>query len=828
MILSKLLTHLQHFLQRVRPAHCGADVPTGFANESEQRQFCCNGCRTAFQILHGAGLDDFYAIRDRCGTVSQAVESNSGFEFFHDPAFVERHVTRDARGRCHVRLGVANMHCAACVWLLEKLPHLVIGVSESRANVARSTLGVTWDNAATSLADIAAVLAKLGYPPHALDSADDSTRDAESRRQLIRIGVAGACAGNAMLIALALYAGMFSGMSPEYVRLFRMTGTAIGMVAICWPGAIFFRGAWAAIQTRTPHMDVPVALGLAVGGIAGTVNTLLGSGETYFDTLALLVFLLLVGRYLLYRGRRTAIERVSLLNALTPRTARRIESDGEVVSVFADSLRCGDRVEVRAGDLVPGDGQVVAGHSSIDEGFLTGESLPRIVREGDEVPAGATNLTTLLQVRVTAVGASSRIGHIVGLVEDAAGRKPQWILFADRISSWFVAVVLTLAMITAAAWWRTDAAAAVNHTVALLIVACPCALGLATPLTLAVALGRAARNGILIKSPQVAEHVARPGCLWLDKTGTITEGRMIVRDWIGPDDLKPLVVAFESQVVHPIADAIMRSLGGPADIPHVDAFEAVPGGGLRGAALGQRIEIGSERFLRNAGAIIAPDIASRLPEWLDAAWTPVLIAVDDITVAAAAVGDSVRPDAASSIAELKQLGWKVGILSGDHQAVVAAVARQVGIAADDALGGLTPEEKLQIVQDTREHETAVMVGDGVNDSAALAAASVGVAVHGGAEVSLRAADVYITRQGLAPLVELARGGRRAVWILRTNFAASLTFNVFAVGLAMAGLINPLVAAILMPISSLTVLALALGGRTFASPTADSTAPSKVL
>lgn len=797
-------------------AHCGADVPTGYLRPLDQEQFCCNGCRTAYDILHGAGLDDFYAIRDRCGTESPAIqEADTGFEFFEDPAFIERHVTRDSRGHCHVRLGIASIHCAACVWLLEKLPNLVIGVTGARANVARSTLSITWDNAATSLADIAAVLAKLGYPPHPLDASENGVRDAEGRRQLIRIGVAGACAGNAMLIALALYAGMFSGMAPEYVRLFRLTGTAIGVIAICWPGAVFFRGAWAAIRTRTPHMDVPVSLGLAVGGAAGTVNAIAGTGETYFDTLALLVFLLLVGRYLLHRGRRTAIERVSLLNSLTPRIARRIEEDKEIRCVSAESLRCGDVVEVRAGDLIPGDGEVIAGNSSIDEGLLTGEAAPRVITLGDDVPAGATNLTARIEVRIMAVGASSRIGHIMGLVEDAAGHKPQWILFADRISSWFVGIVLVLAMITAGVWWTISPTAAVDHTVALLIVACPCALGLATPLTLAVALGRAARNGILIKSPQVAEQVARKGCLWLDKTGTITEGRMSVREWIGADDVKTLVVTFESQVVHPIADALLRFLGGTAKLTPVDQFAQVPGGGLRGISQGRTVAIGSERFLRHCDVEITPDIAERLPRWLDAAWTPVLIAVDGRTVAAAAIGDTIRPDAVASISALKQLGWNVGILSGDHQSVVTAVAQEVGI--ESAWGALSPEDKLQIVRNGRVDEQVIMVGDGVNDSAALAAASVGVAVHGGAEVSLKAADVYITRPGLTPLVDLVRGGRRAVQILRTNFAASLTYNLFAVGLAMAGQINPLVAAILMPISSLTVLALALGGRTFLPP-----------
>lgn len=801
-------------------AHCGAVVPRSLIRREEAHQFCCNGCHTAFSILQDCGLDDFYNLRDRCGSTSQAVgDSSATVELFDDPLFAERHVSRDASGLCRVRLGVSNVHCAACVWLLEKVPCLIPGVTESRLDVVCGTLSVTWDHAAASLSDIAAVLAKLGYPAHPLGSLGNTARDDENRRQLIRLAVAGACAGNAMLIAFALYAGMFSAMASEHTVLFRVTGTVIGLIAICWPGSVFFRGAWAAIRTRTPHMDVPVALGLAVGGAAGFVNTITGRGESYFDTLALLVFLLLVGRYLLFRGRRQAVESVSLLNSLTPRVARRIDADGEVRVVSAESLRCGDVVEVRAGELIPGDGEVVSRASSIDESLLTGESRPRTVSAGEAVAAGATNLSAPLRVRITAVGSASRIGRIMGLVEDATGRKPRWILFADRISSWFVTVVLALAAITTALWWGTSAGAAIDHTVALLIVACPCALGLATPLTIAVAQGRAARCGILIKSTDVAERLALPGTLWLDKTGTITEGRMAIRSWFGPEEIKPLVAAFESQVAHPIADAFICSFGeSPIEVQRVSEMDHVTGGGIRGKLGDQIFVIGSEKFVTESGATVSPEIASRVSAWMSAAWTPVLIAVDGESIAAAAVGDLIRTDAATSIAELGRLGWRVGILSGDHQTVVTAVARAIGIPADRAFGGLSPEQKLRRVEDSRNSGTVVMVGDGVNDSAALAAASVGVAVHGGAEVSLQASDVYIARPGLASLVQLARGGKRVVQIIRANFAVSLTYNLVAVALAMAGHVNPLVAAVLMPISSLTVLAFALAARTFRTTT----------
>ncbi|HEX6986446.1 MAG TPA: heavy metal translocating P-type ATPase metal-binding domain-containing protein, partial [Planctomycetaceae bacterium] len=274
--------------------HCGLPVPAGLIDDLAAEQFCCAGCRTAFEIIHDGGLADYYAIRDRCSVERPETPTVTGEAAqFDDPEFVARHVTPDADGRSRVRLGLTGLHCAACVWLVERLPRLVPGVTDVRVNLVRSTVELTWDAARVRLSEIAGVLERLGYRAHPLDEGATDARDAETRRQLLRLAVAGACAGNAMLIAFALYAGMFSAMAPEYVLLFRATGTMIGLVAIVWPGAVFFRGAWNALRLRTPHIDVPVSLGLGAGGLAGAVNVVTGRGEVYFDTLALLVFLLL-------------------------------------------------------------------------------------------------------------------------------------------------------------------------------------------------------------------------------------------------------------------------------------------------------------------------------------------------------------------------------------------------------------------------------------------------------------------------------------------------------------------------------------------------------
>lgn len=370
--------------------------------------------------------------------------------------------------------------------------------------------------------------------------------------------------------------------------------------------------------------------------------------------------------------------------------------------------------------------------------------------------------------------------------------------------------MVSLAVVTLGVWLWKDPAHAIDHAVALLIVTCPCALGLATPLALTASLGRAARDGIMIKGGDVVQRLATPGVLFLDKTGTITQGRPSVVRWIGPPDAKSLVAALERTSNHPLAVALSRDL---ADDEHPEVRDAshTLGGGMQGVVAGRRVAVGSVPFIESVtGASLAGAAEVCVREGL----TPVLVAVDGAHVATIGLGDAVRPDAAASIEALRRAGWLVRVLSGDDPRVVAAVASQVGIAPADARGGLGPEQKAGIVAQAATAGTAVMVGDGVNDAAALAAAGVGIAVHGGAEAALAAADVYISRPGLRGLVDLVTGARRTMGVVRRNLAVSIAYNVLAAAGAVVGVIGPLAAAVVMPVSSLSVVTLSFKSRTF--------------
>jgi Cu2+-exporting ATPase len=415
---------------------------------------------------------------------------------------------------------------------------------------------------------------------------------------------------------------------------------------------------------------------------------------------------------------------------------------------------------------------------------------------------------------VERTGDETRVGRLLRLVDEHARRRAPIALLADRLAGVFVAVVLALAATTVALWWATDPERAVEHAVALLIVTCPCALALATPLAVSAAVGRAARARILIKGADVVERLVRPGRMWLDKTGTLTTGRPTLASWWGDPAARPLAAAVEAHSAHPLAQALTRALADERGATRaVDVVEA-PGGGVEGCIEGRRVLAGSARFVAARGTRLCGAALGEVQRLAAEGITAVVVAVDGVAVAVAGLGDQLRPDAAEAVARIRARGWRVGLLSGDHPKVVAAVGRRLGLDAEDCRGAMSPEDKLRVVSEGAAAGPVVMVGDGVNDAAALAAATVGVGVHGGAEAVLAAADVFVARPGVAAVADLLDGARRTMKVVRRNLAFSLGYNVVAVVLAMAGHLNPIAAAILMPLSSVTVIASSFRARTF--------------
>jgi Cu2+-exporting ATPase len=794
-------------------AHCGLPVPPARVQAREPQQFCCDGCSSVYAILHAAGLSDYYRYQSSSDAEPSAARpSRRKFEELDEPAFQAEHCQERGEGVARVEFFLEGVHCSACVWLIERLTRVAPAVIESRFDLTRSVLQVTWSRERSSLSAVARALDSLGYCPHPSSTTDLAAEQRKGDRALLlRLGVAGAAAGNVMLMALALYSGKFSGMGSEYLALFRWGSLLIATPTVFWTGSVFFRGGLAALRTRTPHMDLPVSLGILAGYLGSAINTLRARGEIYFDSLCTLIFLLLVGRYLQRTHQRRSSKASSLISALAPTTARWVEGDA-LREVPAKDVAKGAIIEVLAGERIAVDGVVTAGTSALDTSLLTGESWPEEVTVGDRVHAGTSNQTATLRVRVESAGGDTRLGRLMHSVESAQRERAPIVRLADRVAGYFVLAIVAIAAGTLLLWLWLDPSHALDHTVALLVVTCPCALGMATPLAVSAALRKAAAAGVLFKGGESVEELAKPGLIVFDKTGTLTEGRLDLVAWSGDESVKPLLRAVEASSGHPIGRAVQRAL--PENALACSARVERPGG-LCARVSEQDLVVGS-------CAMVARELGS-VPAWVTslarahaaAGRTPIVVAANGVVRALAAFADTVRKDAAPSLRKLSALGFQLEVLSGDQQQVVDSVVLELGVPFVNAVGGASPESKLSAVRRLRASGQRVfMVGDGVNDAGAMAAANVGIAVHGGAEACLAAADVFTTRSGLEPVVLAAEGARRTMRVIQTGIGLSLAYNVIGVALAVTGRLDPLLAAVLMPLSSITVVSLTLRAHSF--------------
>jgi Cu2+-exporting ATPase len=788
-----------------------------------QPSFCCHGCLQAHNILHSWGLSGYYTLRDVQG--GQGVPARvSGRQFLEmdDPALAGNEVTTSPRGTCRASLYLEGVHCAACVWLIETMPRAVPGLLSVRVNIASGVAEAEWDPGRVALSTIAKTFDRVGYPPHlARTETLVNARRMEERSLLVKTGVAAACAMNVMFIHLALYAGEGSDISADFERFFRVVSLLVTLPVMFYSARPFLVSAWAGVRQRVPRIDIPLSLALIIAFSASAFAVVVGHGPVYFDSLSGLVALLLGARYLQFRAQRLALERtVVMRNAAFAEYARRMDQSGCSVEVAVTTLRPGDHVEVLSGELVPVDGVVTVGRSSVDLSMLTGETDAVGVGPGDRVLAGSSNVGARLVVAVEAAGLDTRVGSLLRLVDDAMGKRSALVDRTDRLSRAFVTVVLagalTLAVGTLLA--TGDMARAITQMVALLVVTCPCGLALAAPVTLTSALSRAANLGIFIKNPDVFELCQGVDTLLLDKTGTLTEGTTRVLTREGEPSALALAAALEAESVHPAAVAIRRSVAPVVRAVHaVEAVQEVPGKGISGSVDGHSVVVGNEAMLAECGVCVPGPWQGKAAALLTLGQSPVFASVDGSVDGIFGLTDPVRPEARTLLNLLKKRGVRPHVVSGDHPEIVLRVADELGILRSDAHGGMSPEDKRDMVAGLTARpggRRVMMVGDGVNDAAALALADIGVVMHGGSGASVVAADVVLTRPGLQPVVDLWTGSHRVLGVLRRNMGLSLAYNAVAAGLTVAGLVGPLLAAVLMPASSVTVILSSLLGRTF--------------
>jgi Cu+-exporting ATPase len=723
------------------------------------------------------------------------------------------------------------MTCAACVRRIDKALKAVPGVVDASVNLVTSRATVHFDGAQADVYALGQAVVRAGYGVAGLRTARSGSgtaseranalAEAEDREERgIRRDLIIAAALTVPLLVVAMSHGAIPGTDGVFGGWLQL---ALATPVVLGPGRRFLRLALAPLRHRTADMNTLVSLGTlaawAYSAVAVIAPGLFPHGHhvaphIYFEAAAAIVTFVLLGKFLETRARKRLSDAVRGLMALTPKTARRLDGDtAEDVAVGA--LAVGDIVLVRPGERVPSDGQVTSGLSTVDESMLTGESLPVDKEAGSPLFGGTVNGSGVLTMRVIGTGSDTALARIVEAVEQAQGSRAPIARLADVVSGYFVPVVLGVAVVALAIWWAIDPTAtgfatAVERFVAVLVVACPCALGLATPAAVAVGTGRGAEIGILVKGGAVMEAASRVDTVLLDKTGTVTAGRPQLTDVVVTGALEEgrmleLVAAVEAASEHPVGRAIVEraTARGARSLP-VSQFRYRPGFGVEGLVEGMRVRVGTSEWIQEAGTATAP-LESIAEALADRGRTPSFVSVDGRLEGLIAIADRPTEEARKVVNELRAMGIDVALVSGDRERTAHAIAAELGIQR--VHGQVKPEEKAAIVAAERAAgRTVAMVGDGINDAPALAGAHVGIAVGTGAEIAVAAADIALLRGGIAGLPAALRLGRATLRTIRQNLFWAFVYNVIGIPVA-AGLLYPLTGWLLSPILASAAMSL---------------------
>ncbi|MEX5363347.1 heavy metal translocating P-type ATPase [Pseudomonas guariconensis] len=786
--------------------HCALPIPGGSRFTAvvlgEPRQFCCPGCQAVAASIVAGGLEHYYQHRSDTSANPEALPRQLQDELaLYDRADVQQAFVRHQDELSEATLMIEGISCAACGWLIEKHLRNVAGVAEARLNLSNHRLLVTWDDRQLPLSQLLAELRQIGYAAHPYQPDQAAERLAqENRRALRRLGVAGLLWFQAMMATMATWPEFNIDLSPELHTILRWVALFLTTPIVFYSCAPFFKGAARDVRTRHLTMDVSVSLAIALAYGAGIWTAITGSGELYFDTVGMFALFLLTGRYLERRAReRTAAATAQLVNLL-PASCLRLDSVGNAERILLGELNQGDRVQVLPGSVIPADGRIVDGRSSVDESLLTGEYLPLARQVGDRVTGGTLNVESTLTVAVEAIGQDSRLSAIVRLLERAQSEKPRLAEIADRASQWFLLFTLVASAAIGLLWWQLDATRAFWIVLAMLVATCPCALSLATPTALTAATGTLHKLGLLVTRGHVLEGLNQVDTVIFDKTGTLTEGRLALRSILPlgalpADRCLALAAALENRSEHPIARAFGRTAEPAEDV------QTVPGLGLEGRFDGQQLRIGQATFVCALSGAQIPPVPEARGQWL-------LLGDRQGPLAWFGLDDRLRDDAPALLAACKARGWHTLLLSGDNSPMVAEVATQLGI--DQAIGGLRPDDKLERLKALQaEGRKVLMLGDGVNDVPVLAAADISIAMGSATDLAKTCADAVLLSNRLDALVQAFDLARRTRRNIIENLLWATLYNGLMLPFAALGWITPVWAAIGMSVSSLIVVLNAL-------------------
>ena len=786
-------------------SHCGEEAD-GVIRDQAGHVFCCSGCEIVFDLLHESDLSHFYRLENRPGVRARSDIEDHSFDYLETPDLRQALIEFQDETKSRVSFRIPSIHCLACVWLLENLGRLEKGVLGAQVDFPRRTVSILFNHNEIRLSELVGLLAQIGYEPDLrLEDASSDRSVPSERRQWLKIGVAGFAFGNVMLYSLAGYFGLDSSSEASFAAFFGYLSLLLSVPVLVYCASDYWKQAWNCFQAGSVSIEVPIALGMLALFAWSCFEIVRGGGEGYLDSFTGLVFFLLCGKAFQSKAYRI-LSFEQDYRSYFPLSADKVGSGGQRVRVPVTSLKVGDHIQVKHGGLIPADARLVKGEGLLDYSFLTGESEPTVAAEGETVYGGGRQQGGEIELMLLKSVSGSYLTSLWDHPALKAKRRARISTLTDRLSGGFTATVIGLALITLIAWWETNPGKAIAAAVGVLIVACPCALALAAPFASGAAVRSFARRGVFLRSGDVVEPLSRIDTIVFDKTGTLTDPGGSSLKFIGQaldqgDRLR--VGALCSQSAHPLSAQIAawsETLGATPKVVHF--FEAI-GRGLKGTIEGHRVVVGSLDWLKDQGVLVASPMLDTCS---------VLVAIDGQLRGGFAMEQTLRVGVEAMARELEE--YNVIVLTGDSRGRVDCLAPAIG-RLEEIQAEQSPHDKIAYIESLKKRGRCVLtIGDGLNDAGALRVSDVGLALAECSGAFSPASDGIIEGRKLATLPELLRVAKGASSLTRVCLGLSLAYNVVGITFAALGQLSPIVCAVLMPLSSVTVVAIAVGGVAF--------------
>ncbi|MGX9462510.1 heavy metal translocating P-type ATPase [Shewanella sp. A14] len=781
--------------------HCNEPVLTGdqFTTviNGQPQPMCCPGCQAVSQAIMDAGLSSYYQYRSEPGKRQTALvpEQLSQYSAYDLPEvqqdFVHKQGAIDSTS-----LSIDGITCAACAWLIEHKLKPIPGVKNVLVNSTTQRALVSWDSNTIHLSEILQIISKIGYQaaPYQVDEQEKQSK-ADSRKFLLRLGLAGFATMQVMMFALALYTGYFTDLEVEFRDYFRWVSLIFAAPVVLYSAQPFYFSALRSVLSGKLNMDVSVSIAILGAYIASCIATIQGNGEVYFESVSMFTFFLLLGRYFEQTARQKASVSSSNLHKLVPLTAH-LCRNGDITEVAAKQLVIGDVILVKPGEVVAADADIIFGQSSINEAMLTGEQMPISKKVSDTVYAGTINIEQPLKVRIIALGQDQLVAEIIRLQEIASNNKPAIALLADRLARYFSGTVLTIASITYFVWLFISPDDAFWITLSVLVATCPCALALATPTAVTCATAIFTKLGVIPRKAGIFEKLPKIDHIVFDKTGTLTCGHLSIGEvhtfaGYSPEQVLSLAAAVEQGSLHPIALAFAIY----NDNQHItEDVEHHIGLGISAKINQQRIKIGTAQF-------VSPDSTIMSHHTIESQW--IYLSIDNELIAKIELLDELRPDSLTTVNALKAANIELSIASGDNSGHVEFLAKKLGIT--DVHSGLSPKDKLTLINTIQQQANVAMFGDGINDAPVLAGANLSVAMGSGSAIAKNSADLILLGDHLSRFNDAIYVAKKAQRIIHQNLLWAFAYNIVILPLAVTGHVAPYIAAIGMSVSSLIVV-----------------------